>query len=209
MPKITAQLFVSVDGVVEAPEIWHFDFWNDQMEAAVGTLLHAADTMLLGRATYEIFAASWPERGSDDLFADRINSMPKLVASNTLPEVTWRNSRLITGDATTELTRIKAEPGGDIMLTGSPTLVQSLLAAGVLDELNLLVHPVVLGTGRRLFDGSPPKTALTLTEAVTFTTGVLNLTYTAGEAGVASGNQQRSRASATFSATRASGRASR
>lgn len=112
MRKIIAQLFISVDGVVEAPEAWHFDFWNDQMQDAVGGLLERADTMLLGRATYEIFAASWPECGSDVLFADRINSMPKLVASRTLPAVTWRNSRLLGRDVVAELTRVKAEQIG-------------------------------------------------------------------------------------------------
>jgi dihydrofolate reductase len=178
MRKIIAQLFISLDGVTEAPETWHFDFWNDQMRDAVGRLLDRADTMLLGRATYEVFAATWPERGSDVLFADRINSLPKLVASRTLEHVGWNNSRLLSGDAAAELATIKTGPGGDIVLTGSPTLVRSLLAARVLDELNLLVHPVILGRGQRLFNQAIPKAALSLARAVVFETGVVDLTYT-------------------------------
>ncbi len=178
MRKIIAQLFSSVDGIVEAPETWHFDYWNDELHGAVGDLLERTDTMLLGRATYEIFAASWPLRGAETPFADRINGMPKLVVSNSLTELTWHNSSLVRGDAAQALAAVKNGPGGDIVLTGSPGLVRSLLAAGVLDELNLLVHPVLLGTGDRLFTTDTAKTRLALARADTFSTGVLNLTYT-------------------------------
>jgi dihydrofolate reductase len=178
MRKIIAQLFSSLDGVVEAPEAWHFDFWSDQMQDAVGDLLMRCDTMLLGRATYEIFAASWPQRDDETPFAQRINAMPKLVVSNTMTEVRWRNSTPIRGDAASALTAVKGREGGDIVLTGSPGLTRSLLAAGVLDRLNLLVHPVVLGSGGRLFADATPNTPLVLERAAIFGTGVLDLTYT-------------------------------
>lgn len=179
MRRIIAQLFTSLDGVVEAPETWHFDYWNDEMQRVVFGLFERADALLVGRGTYEIFAASWPTRGRDVPLADRINSMPKLVVSTRLTSVDWRNSRLIQGDAATALRELKQQPGGDICLCGSPSLVRSLLAGGVLDELNLLVHPVVLGAGQRLFDDASAKTTLRLSAVEQFRTGVLNLTYTA------------------------------
>lgn len=180
MRRIIAQLLTSLDGVVEAPETWHFDYWNDEMERAVFGLFERADALLVGRGTYEIFAASWPSRGSDVPLADRINAMPKLVASTRLTSVDWQNSSVIQGDVVTALRELKQLPGGDIFLCGSPSLVRSLLGDGVLDELNLLVHPLVLGAGKRLFDDyRSAKTALRLTTVEHFHTGVLNLTYSA------------------------------
>ncbi|WP_433368761.1 dihydrofolate reductase family protein [Streptosporangium sp. CA-115845] len=176
MRKIIAQLFVSVDGVMEAPEDWHFPYYDEQMGDVVAEQFHQADTLLLGRATYEVFAASWPQRGSEVPLAERINAMPKLVASTTLDTVRWHNSTLIGGDVATELTKLKKEPGNNITISGSPTLVQSLLRENVLDELQLLVHPIVLGHGRRLFaDGR--RTPLRLIDSARFNTGVLHLTY--------------------------------
>ncbi|MEU5939441.1 dihydrofolate reductase family protein [Micromonospora sp. NPDC047548] len=177
MRKIVAQLFVSVDGVMEAPEEWHFPYYNEQMGEAFAKLLAQADTMLLGRATYEIFADSWPHRGSDVPFADQLNTMPKLVASTTLAEVRWQNSTLIRGNVADELTKRKQQAGKNMAISGSPTLVRSLLRDGVLDELQLLVHPVVLGSGRRLFEDEKAATPLQLADSITFSTGVVSLTY--------------------------------
>ena len=177
MRKIVAGLFVSLDGVVEAPETWHFPYFNDEMGEVVASQMAGADTILLGRRTYEEFAAYWADKGSEVDFADQINSIPKLVASTTLESVGWQNSTLIRGDVATELTRLKQEPGKDISITGSGTLVRSLLRDGVLDELRLLVHPIVVGTGNRLFPDGADRVPLKLRDSRTFSTGVLYLTY--------------------------------
>ena len=177
MRKVVAGLFVSLDGVFEAPETWHFPYFNDEMGETIASQMAAADTMLLGRRTYEEFAAYWADKGSDVELADQINNTPKLVASTTLTTVDWRNSSLIEGDVAEHLRRLKQEPGKDISITGSATLVRSLLRDGVLDELRLLVHPIVVGSGKRLFDASADRVPLKLVESRTFTTGVLYLTY--------------------------------
>ncbi len=177
MRKIVAGLFISLDGVIEAPEQWHFPYFNDEMAEAVSTQMAAADTMLFGRRTYEEFAAYWADKGSDVELADHINQSPKLVASTTLQSVDWQNSTLIQGDVATELRRIKQGPGKDIGITGSATLVRSLLRDGLIDELRLLVHPIVVGAGKRLFEDDDARVPLKLVESRTFSTGVLYLTY--------------------------------
>lgn len=177
MRKIIAGLFISLDGVVEAPETWHFPYFNDEMGGAVTAQAEASDTMLLGRKTYEEFASYWPNQSSDEPFADVMNGTPKLVASTTLKDVKWQNSTLIEGDVVEALKRIKRQPGKHISITGSPTLVRSLLRAGVLDELRLLVHPIVVGHGKRLFEAEDQPIPLRLVEAATFTTGVQAMTY--------------------------------
>jgi dihydrofolate reductase len=181
MRKIVAGLFISLDGVVEAPETWHFPYFNDEMGQIVGDQMAASDTMLLGRRTYQEFAAFWPNQGTDLPMAAEMNGVHKLVASTTLDNVDWQNSELIHGDVANDLRRRKQEPGTDISITGSPTLVRSLLEAGVLDELRLLVHPIVVGHGKRLFvDG--PTVPLKLASARTLATGVQYLTYVPAEA---------------------------
>jgi dihydrofolate reductase len=176
MRKIVAGLFISLDGVVEAPETWHFPYFNDEMGEAVSSQMAAADTMLLGRRTYEEFAAYWPNQ-TDEPFADTMNKTPKLVASTTLNEVEWQNSTLIQGNVAEELRRLKQEPGKNISITGSGTLVRSLIRDEVLDELRLLVHPFVVGSGKRLFDGDLDHKPLALVDSKVFSTGVLYLTY--------------------------------
>ena len=179
MRKIVAGLFISLDGVYEAPDKWHFPYFNDEMGEAVGSQMAAADTMLLGRVTYQEFAGYWPQQSNDDVdIAGYMNNTPKLVVSTTLDNVDeWENSTLITGNAAEELTRLKQQPGKDIGITGSGTLVRSLLRDGLLDELRLLVHPIVVGRGKRLFPADTDQQPLTLVDAKTFTTGVLYLTY--------------------------------
>jgi dihydrofolate reductase len=162
---------------MEAPETWHFPYFNDEMGEAVASQMAAADTMLLGRRTYEEFAGYWADKGSDVEFADVINNTPKLVASTTLKAVEWQNSTLIKGDVAEALRRLKQEPGRDISITGSATLVRSLLRDNVLDELRLLVHPIVVGSGKRLFEETPERVPLKLVDSRTFSTGVLYLTY--------------------------------
>ncbi len=177
MRKIVAGLFITLDGVMESPEKWQFPYSNDEMGEVVGSQMAASDTLLLGRVTYQEFASSWPNAGGDDPFADHMNNTPKLVVSTTLDTVAWRNSTLIKGNVVEELIRLKQQPGKNIAISGSATLVRSLLRDNLLDELLLLVHPVVVGSGKRLFpDGSDP-VALKLVDAQTFSTGVLSLTY--------------------------------
>jgi dihydrofolate reductase len=182
MRNIVAGLFISLDGVVEAPETWHFPYFNHEMGEIVGSQMAAADTMLLGRQTYEEFAGYWADKGGDVDFADQINGIPKLVASTTLDSVEWQNSSLIRGDVATELRRIKQEPGREISITGSPTLVRSLLRDGVLDELRLLVHPIVVGQGKRLFVDGGDRVPLKLADTRTLSTGVQYLTYVPADA---------------------------
>src|SRR5687768_525378 len=125
MRTITAGLSISLDGVVEAPEQWHFPYFNDEMGEAVASQMADADTMLLGRRTYQEFAAYWPNQGDDVPLAAAINGTPKLVASTTLESVEWQNSTLIEGDVATELRRLRETPGKKIAITGSVTLVRS------------------------------------------------------------------------------------
>jgi dihydrofolate reductase len=177
MRKIVANLFISLDGVVESPEKWSMSYWNDELEAAVGGGMAAADAMLLGRVTYEGFAAHWPHvTVEQDAGADHMNNTRKYVASTSLKSVDWNNSVLLEGDLAEAVAKIKAEPGGDIATTGSATLVRSLLAQGLVDELHLLVYPIVVGSGQRLF--ADDSYALTLKDSTTFSNGVLHLVYT-------------------------------
>jgi len=179
MRKVTAGLFVSLDGVTESPDKWHFPYFNDEMGEAVGAAMAAADAMLLGRVTYEEFASYWPGVSSEDQpFADYMNTAPKYVASRILEEpLEWNNSTLIKGNLAEEIRRLKRQPGKNIGITGSVTLVRSLLQEDLLDELGLMIHPVVVGSGKRLFgEGDVPK-KLKLVGSKTFSTGVVYLTY--------------------------------
>ena len=156
MRKIIAGLFISLDGVVEAPDQWHFPYFNDEMGAAVGASLGSADTMLFGRTTYDSFAGAWPEReaagGEDAAFAKLLGDQRKIVVSNQRLEFSWRNSEQLEGDFVEAVTALKNEPGGTIALSGSVSVVRQLLAAGLLDELHLLLHPIAVRKGMRLFD---------------------------------------------------------
>src|SRR6478672_12600022 len=181
MRKITAGMFVALDGVVEAPDQWHFPYFNDEMGAAVGGQLGSADTILFGRSTYDSFAGAWPDReaggGEDAEFAKKLGDARKVVASNQKLELTWRNSEQLEGDLAEAVTALKNEPGGDIGMSGSVSVVRQLLAAGLLDELHLLVHPIAVRRGMRLFDEAETPIPLRLISAESFKTGVLNLVY--------------------------------
>jgi dihydrofolate reductase len=173
MRKIVANLFISLDGVTDEPGQWHFPYWNDEMAQDVDAAMSGADTMLLGRVTYDGFAAAWPD--SADEGAEFMNNITKFVVSTTLDKAEWNNTTVIGRD---EVAGLKEQPGGTIMISGSVGLVRSLLLEGQLDELHLLVHPIVLGKGARLFDDIGAQLPLTLTESKAFSTGVLALTYT-------------------------------
>jgi dihydrofolate reductase len=181
MRKITAGLFISLDGVVEAPDQWHFPYFNEEMGAAVDASLGAADTVLFGRKTYDSFAGAWPEReaagGEDAGMAKALGDARKIVVSNQQLEFSWRNSEQLEGDLVEAVTALKNEPGGNIALSGSVSVVRQLLAAGLVDELHLLVHPIAVRKGMRLFDEDETLIPLRLIASETFTTGVLNLVY--------------------------------
>src|SRR5215210_2199251 len=181
MRKITAGLFISLDGVVEAPDQWHFPYFNEEMGAAVDATLGAADTVLFGRKTYDSFAGAWPEReaagGEDAGLAKTLGDARKIVVSNQKLDFTWRNSEQLEGDLVEGVTSLKSEPGGNIALSGSVSVVRELLATGLLDELNLLVHPIAVRKGMRLFDEGENPIPLRLVSSETFKTGVLKLVY--------------------------------
>ena len=181
MRRIIASLFISLDGVVEEPGDWHFPYFNDEMGEAVGAVLATADTLLLGRRTYVDHAGAWPEReaegGEDAEFAKVLGDARKLVVSHQRLELSWRNTEQLQGDLVEAVTALKNEPGGNIAMSGSISVVRQLLAAGLLDELRLLVHPIAVRKGMRLFDEGDSPIPLELLSSQTFSTGVLSLVY--------------------------------
>jgi dihydrofolate reductase len=190
MRKITAGLFISLDGVVEDPGDWHFPYFNDEMGAAVNAQMGNSDTLLLGRKTYDSFAGAWPDReaaGEEDAdFAKALGDARKIVVSNQDLQFTWRNSEQVKGDLVEFVTSLKNEPGTtDIAMSGSVSVVRQLLAAGLLDELHLLVHPIAVRNGMRLFDEGESPIPLRLVSSQAFSTGVLNLVYAPAESTIA------------------------
>jgi dihydrofolate reductase len=153
---VTAAFFTGVDGVIADPQNWHFPYLSPQLAAEVRQQTCGAAALVLGRRTYESWAAVWPDAPASDPLARHLNTMPKLVASRTLTEVTWQNSTLLPGDAVDAITALANQDGAALAVAGSPTLVRSLLHAGVLTELRLVVHPLVVGTGDRLFSQGQP-----------------------------------------------------
>jgi dihydrofolate reductase len=177
--------FVTLDGVMEAPggepghphSGWVMDFMGDeQLEYKLKEVLEA-DAHLIGRITYESFAGSWPDR--DGPFAEKMNSMPKYVVTSTLgdDELEWSNSKAVAGVVAEEVGKLKEGDGGPILVAGSRTLVQALLEDDLVDELRLMVFPVVLGSGERLFPSSPEKKPFDLIDTKAFATGVQVNTY--------------------------------
>jgi dihydrofolate reductase len=179
MRKITAGMFISLDGVVEAPDQWHFPYFNEEMGQAIGEGFAAADAMLMGRVNYEEWAAFWPGQDpQENPMAAQMNAMQKYVVSTTLEEpLGWQNSTLIGENVAEEIATLKQGEGGDIVISGSGALVRSLLQYGLLDELKLMIHPVVVGGGKRPLEDFGEQKALELVESKTFETGVLYLTY--------------------------------
>ncbi|MEO3755519.1 dihydrofolate reductase family protein [Streptomyces sp. B6B3] len=194
MRKIIASLFIALDGVVEAPDQWHFPYFDDDMGAAVGAALGTTDTLLFGRRTYESFAGAWPEReaagGEDAVFAKQLGDMRKIVLSRSPLSFSWRNSEQLSGDFVAAVTALKNEPGGTIGLSGSVSVVRQLLSAGLLDELHLLVHPIAVRTGMRLFDEGEPSIPLRLVSSEAFGSGVLNLVYAPAESAGTGGYEE-------------------
>jgi dihydrofolate reductase len=174
MRKIIVTMFMSLDGVIGDSQNWSFSYWNDAIEKFKNEELISSDAQLLGRVTYQGFAAAWPARTGD--YADRLNSLPKYIVSTTLGKAEWNNSHLIKENVPEELARLKQLPGQDILVHGSRTLVQMLIQHDLIDEYRLLVFPLVLGRGMRLFDEGSAAT-LNLVEAKAMGSGVVLLRY--------------------------------
>ena len=172
MGKIVVSEFLSLDGVVEAPEKWSGKYWNDEIARFKDEELRSSDAHLLGRATYHIFAGAWPTRTGE--FADRFNALPKYIVSTTLKDPMWKGSHVIRID---EVTTLRSKHAGNIWVAGSATLVHTLFQLGLVDELRLLVYPVLLGAGKRLFADEGKRADLNLTEAKDVGSGVVLLRY--------------------------------
>jgi dihydrofolate reductase len=178
MRKLTAGLFHSVDGVVEAPYKFQFDSFDDELGAELGKTIAATDTVLLGRVGYTEWAGYWPTAQQDGEFAEFINTVPKFVASRTLTApLGWQNSTLIEGDLESFVRDLKQQPGGDIAVMSSISLVRQMLFAGLLDSLALITHSVVAGEGRKLFEPGDPTTRLVLQNSVRTSKGNIVATY--------------------------------
>jgi dihydrofolate reductase len=179
MRKIVAGLFVSLDGVVESPGAWAFSRYLDaEMAETISSGILEADAVLLGRRTYEEFAKLWPNQPSSVPMARFLNDSPKYVLSASLrAPLEWANSTLIRGNFVEELTALKEQLGKNIQVPGSPTLVRTLLRAGLLDELALSICPVVLGRGARLFDETTHDVSMTVVRSHVLPSGVLAVTY--------------------------------
>jgi dihydrofolate reductase len=178
MRKIIESTLVSADGVVGSPPLWAMDYRDEEVTRDALERLSGSDAMLMGRGTYELFAATWP--GQADDFAQRVNAIRKYVFSSTLTSADWNNSTIVRGDVVAQVTRIKEQDGRDLALFGHGRLARTLLENGLIDELRLSIHPVLAGAGLPQFTNGD-KTRLTLVSAKTFTTGVVVLSYqTAG-----------------------------
>ena len=174
MRKVTQTVLVSADGVVGDPRLWALEYRDAEVEKDSVVRLGDSDTMLLGRGTYELFAATWPGQSSD--FAGRMNSFRKYVFSSTLATANWDNSTIVRGDAAAAVARLKEQDGPDLLLYGHGPLAHTLWEHGLIDELRLSIHPVLAGRGQLLFWESG-KTPLKLDSVTTLGTGVVVLTY--------------------------------
>jgi dihydrofolate reductase len=191
MRQLIVNTFISLDGVMQAPGGpeedpsggfdqggWSFGYWDEQMMEVMGELMGKPFDLVLGRKTYEVFAAHWPH--TDEPGAEALNGATKHVASRTLTEVSWQNSHLIEGDVVDAVRALKQQDGPELQVHGSANLLQTLIAGGVVDELRLLIFPVVLGRGKRLFDEGTPAAGLELVSSSTASTGVIMTTYRTG-----------------------------
>jgi dihydrofolate reductase len=183
MRKLIVSEFVTLDGVMEAPggepthrhAGWALEHMSEEQQAYKLDEVREAEAMLLGRVTYDGFSAAWP--GRDGAFADKMNGMPKYVVSKTLHDPAWSNTTVLAGDVATEVAALKGGDGGPILIAGSCTLVHALIGGGLVDELRLMVFPVAVGGGLRVFPETDDKVAFSLTSAQAFASGVVVLTY--------------------------------
>ena len=192
MAKVISTLFISADGVAEIDPDWHFPYFDENMGRAVTEDYETADVLVIGRETYDSFAGAWPGRelaGEEDAgMAKRLGDVRKVVVSRQPLEFTWRNSELIDGDLVKAVTALKADAGvRGVLIPGSISVVQQLLAAGLVDELRLLVHPVAARKGRRLFDDGDEAYHLKVIATEAFPTGVIRVIYAPSAAPAAAG----------------------
>ncbi|WEO77335.1 dihydrofolate reductase family protein [Cryobacterium sp. SO2] len=178
MRKLTAGLFYSVDGVVESPNLWQFDSFDAEMGEEMGAVISRVDTVLLGRVGYQEWSGYWPNADADDPFGSFITPVQKFVASRTLTgDLEWQNSQLMDAPLEEFVTALKQTEGGEISVMASISLVRQLLFAGLLDSLTLMMHPVVAGQGRHLFEPSDPTTKLVLQNSRVTSKGNTILSY--------------------------------
>jgi dihydrofolate reductase len=176
MGKIVSNFFISLDGVVESPDKWHFPYFDDAMGEIIGAGMETSTAFMMGRKLYDEWSSYWPDQGPDVPFSEFINTIPKYVLSTTLKEPTWQNTTAISGDVGAAVRALKDSTDGDITMSGSATTARWLLANGLLDELALLVHPIAVGSGQRLFEERATY-PLKLLSSATLETGVLHLRY--------------------------------
>lgn len=185
MRKLVVSEFLTLDGVMEDPggaeEFeyggWSLDYFNEEYLKFKYEELLAADALLLGRKTYEIFAEAWPSHTDSASFANAMNSMPKYVVSRKMKKLTWENSIIIKGDLTKEIENLKKQPGKNILVLGSGQLVRTLLQLSLVDEMHLMIHPIILGKGKRLFESLPGSRSLKLKKAIAFNSGIVVFSY--------------------------------
>ena len=178
MRKIVVGEFVSADGVMEAADQWQLPFQTDEMGEITERQIRDAGAFMMGRVTYEMFAGYWPTLKNNEFgVADKMNSAPKYVVSTTLQKADWNNSTHIKSNVVEEIRKLKQQPGGDIAIIGSMKLVRSLLDADLIDEVQMLVHPIVLGKGGRLFADGGRRSDMKLADSKILSNGVVYLSY--------------------------------
>src|SRR5437899_7813974 len=175
--RLVATEYLSLDGVFEEPGEWSGPFFNDEAGQFKWSELQASDALLLGRRTYQGFAAAWPSMTNTGEFGEKMNTMPKYVVSSTLNEVDWTGSKLVKGDVADEVRWLKKEPGGDLLLSGSAQLFNALMRENLIDLYRFMLHPIVLGTGARLFTDDAARTRMDLKEVKRFATGIVVLEF--------------------------------
>lgn len=179
--RLVATEYLSLDGVFEEPGHWSFPFFNDEAGQFKWAELQASDALLLGRKTYEGFAAAWPTMTGTGEFGEKMNSMPKYVVSSTLNKVDWSGSKLVKGDVFAQIRDLKAAPGQDLLLSGSAQLFNGLMRENLIDLYRFMVHPIVLGAGKKLFAGGAEQRTLELKETKAFGKGIVVLEYVPAE----------------------------
>ena len=176
MRTISASYFISLDGVVDAPQEWHFPYVTPELMSTIDTAIKDVDALLMGRQTYQEWQAFWPHQAGFPM-ADFINNTHKYVATSTLSDLEWGPATVLAGDVVEAVADLKAQPGGKIAINGSGTLTRDLLRAGLVDELHLMVHPLVVGTGKHLFQDGGSAVGLGLVDQQSFANGVTYQIY--------------------------------
>ena len=193
MRDIVVTEFITLDGVIQAPKEWTGPYFSDEVVAYKAEELKASDGILLGRVTYELYAAEWPHHAGNPFFFEKMNGLPKYVASTTLTNPAWNNSTVLGNDLAAELLRLKQQPGTDIIVFGSADLVRWLLRNDLVDRYQLQLFPLVLGSGKRLFGTESGTAHLKLTETRSLDTGVMVLRYERDPVALADASSSRSR----------------